>query len=154
MLVPQYPLETFLRGTLAYLGILTILRVVMKRQVGSIASSDILVTVLIADAIQNGMAGNYKSVPDGLLLVATIVMWDYVIDWLAYRSHWVQSMLVPQPLPLVLEGKMLRRNMRKELITEQELMTKLRQEGVQALDNVKAARMESNGEISVIKQEE
>lgn len=145
------PLEVMVRGTLTYLGLLILLRLVLKRQSGNIASSDILVTVLIADAIQNGMAGDYKSVPDGLLLVGTIVAWDYGIDWLSYRSKALRRLLVSPPLPLVIAGRMQRKHMRRELITQAELWEKLREEGIDNLDDVKRAYLESDGEISVIK---
>lgn len=152
MLMPERPIEMLIRGTLTYLGLLIILRVILKRQSGnsSIALSDLLVTVLIADAIQNGMAGEYHSVPDGLLLVTTIVAWDFIIDWLAYRNPRFEKLLNPPALPLIINGKMQRRNMRQELISEEELRTALREHEVLDLSKVKVAFLESDGEISVI----
>jgi hypothetical protein len=89
ILIPEHASEMILRGTLTYLGLLILLRVILNRQSGNLNSSDLLVTVLIADAISNGMSGDYKSVPDGLILVSTIIAWDYGIDWLSYRSKLV-----------------------------------------------------------------
>ena len=97
------------------------------------------------------MSGDYKSVPDGLILVSTIIAWDYAIDWLSYRSKIVSRLLRSPPLCLVKDGRMLRKNMKKEWITESELMEKIRQGGVQELCLVKAAYLEDDGEISVIK---
>ena len=57
-----------------------LLRFVLKREAGTLAITDLLVVVLIADAAQNAMADDYRSVPDGLLLVATIVFWSYALD--------------------------------------------------------------------------
>lgn len=152
ILVPQHALEIFIRGTLVYFGLLFILRVILKKQQSSnLASSDLLVTVLIADAIQNGMAGEYKSVPDGLLLVTTIVVWNYITDWLAFHFTWVHRLVVPPPTKLIENGKMLRRNMRRELVSEKELWIELRQNEVEDLSEVKSACLEPNGELSVIK---
>src|SRR6185503_16139467 len=86
MFVPDTSLlEIFLRGTIMYLSIYFLLRFVLKRQTGSLGIADVLVLVLISDAAQNGMAKNYTSLPDGLLLVSTIVFWSYALDWLGYR---------------------------------------------------------------------
>jgi uncharacterized membrane protein YcaP (DUF421 family) len=149
--VPQVPLlETFLRGTVVYLSLFFLLRFVLKRQTGTIAITDLLVLVLIADAAQNAMADDYKTIPDGLLLVSTIIFWAYALDWLGYHFPRAGRFIHPPPLLLVKDGQMLRRNMRQELITEQELMSKLREQGIEDLSKVKEAYMEGDGRISVI----
>ncbi|HEX2864287.1 MAG TPA: YetF domain-containing protein, partial [Deinococcales bacterium] len=124
------PLEIIARGSAMYLAIFFILRVVMKRQSGTVGVSDLLVIVMIADAAQNGMASDYKSVADGVLLVATIVAWSYVLDYLAYKSPFIERLLQSQPLPLVQDGRMSKQNMRRELITVGELQALLRERGV------------------------
>src|SRR3954447_9496651 len=106
MLVPDTSLlEIFIRGTLVYLTLFVILRVVLKRQRGGVGFTDILVIVLIADAAQNSMAGDYTSVPDGVLLVAVIVGWAYSLDWLAYRLPLVARFVHPPSVPLVRGGE-------------------------------------------------
>lgn len=152
ILIPKYPVEMFVRGTLAYLGILFILRVMLKRQSANLTLSDVLVTVLIADAIQNGMVGDYHSVPDGLLLVTTIVGWDYFIDWLTYRFTWLGKIMNPPPLLLIDKGRILRKHLHHEFISSEELWTALREEGIDDIHKVKAAYLESDGKISVIKK--
>ena len=154
ILVPDTPLlEIFVRGTVVYLGLFVMLRV-LRRQSSSVGIGDMLVLVLIADAAQNAMAADYHSVPDGLLLVATIIGWSYALDWLGYHVPSVQRFIYPPPLPLVRDGKLLRRNMRQELITEQELMSQLRQNGIESLDQVERAYMEGDGQISFVKREQ
>lgn len=148
------PLEIFVRGSLVYIALFALLRVVLKRQSGTLGVGDLLVIVLIADASQNAMAGDYTSVPDGVLLVATIVGWSYAIDWLGYHVPPLQRLLFPPPLLLVKDGHMLRRHMRQELITEGELMAQLRMQGVERIDEVKRAFMEGDGRISVVTYEE
>ncbi|MBX6316176.1 MAG: DUF421 domain-containing protein [Isosphaeraceae bacterium] len=143
-------LEIFIRGSLVYLSLLVLLRIVLKRQSGMVGIQDLLVAVLIADAAQNAMAGDYHSIPDGILLVATILFWCYTLDWLGYRFPLIQRLLRPPPLPLVENGHLLRRNMRLELITEEELMSMLRQQGIEDLNEVKSACMEGDGRLSVI----
>jgi uncharacterized membrane protein YcaP (DUF421 family) len=155
MLAFQTPvLEIFLRGTLTYLALFALLRLMLKRQQGGMMGvTDLLVIVLIADAAQNAMADDYTSVPDGILLVATILGWSYTLDWLGYQFPRFERLLHPPPLPLVKDGCLLRRNMRRELVTEEELMSQLREQGVERVAEVKMACMEGDGRLSIITAE-
>jgi uncharacterized membrane protein YcaP (DUF421 family) len=152
--IPSEPiLETILRGTLVYIGLFTLIRVVMKREAGTVGMADLLMIVLIADAAQNAMADSYESVTDGFILVSTIIFWNYAFDWLAYKFPRIRPFFHPTALPLVQDGKMLRQNMRHELITPDELMANIRQNGAESLEDVKVAFMEPDGRISVIQKE-
>lgn len=135
-----------------YLGMFILLRI-FRRQAGSVSIADLLLIVIIADAAQNGMAGEAKSVTEALVLIGTIIFWDYFIDWLGFRSDALSKVLEPQPLLLIKNGRMMRRNMEKEMITEDELMGQLRQQGVHDLSEVKQVCLESNGEFSVIRKD-
>jgi uncharacterized membrane protein YcaP (DUF421 family) len=153
--VPDTPfLEIIVRGSVMYLALTILLRIVLKRQTGTLGMTDLLLITLLADASQNAMAGEYRSLPDGIVLVATIIFWNYFLDWLTVKSEWFERLIEPPPLPLVKRGKLLRRNMRRELITEAELLGKLREQGVEDLSKVKLANIESDGQISLIQYEE
>ncbi len=142
--------ELILRGTLIYLGIFTILRFVLKREAGGVGVGDLLMMVLLADAAQNAMGSEYKSVPEGLILVSTIIFWNFALDWLGYRFRAIRWFVHPPALLLVEDGRMLPRNMRKEMITVDELMSRIREEGIENLAEVKSVQMESDGRMSVI----
>ncbi|HEX6608996.1 MAG TPA: YetF domain-containing protein [Chloroflexia bacterium] len=151
LFVPELPiLEILIRGTVIYLGIFILLRLVLKRETGTLGITDLLVVVFLADAAQNAMAGDYHSITEGLILVGTIVFWSYALSWLGYRFPRVQRFINPPPLLLVKEGRMIPRNLRQELLTSDELMSQLRQQGVRDLAEVKEAFMEGDGRISVI----
>lgn len=147
------PIELIIRGTAVYLSLFVLLRVVLRRQSSAIGVTDLLVVVLLADAAQNAMAGSYNSVPEGLVLVGTIVFWAFALDWLGFKVSRIQSFVHPPALLLVKDGKLLRKNMRRELITEEELMSQLRIQGLTGLDEVEEARMESDGSISIISRD-
>jgi uncharacterized membrane protein YcaP (DUF421 family) len=152
--VPAQPiLEMVLRGTLMYLFLFAVMRFLLKRQSGVIGIADLLVVVLIADAAQNALGAEYRSVTEGAVLVLTIVFWNYLIDWVGYRFPSLARFTRPAPLMLVDQGRMLRRNMASEMITREELMSQLRQQGLEALDEVKACYIEGDGRISVIRYE-
>jgi uncharacterized membrane protein YcaP (DUF421 family) len=153
--LPDTPLlEIILRGSLMYLALFTMLRVVLKRQAGTLGISDLLLITLLADAAQNAMAGEYTSLSDGIILVATIIFWNYLFDWLSYKYEWFGRLIEPPPLPLIRNGKMLRKNMRQEFITEDELMMQLRQQGLEDVSKVKDAFIESDGRISIIQRKQ
>jgi uncharacterized membrane protein YcaP (DUF421 family) len=155
MVTPEVALlEIVIRGTVIYLALFALLRFVLNRQAGTVGIADLLVVVLIADAAQNAMASDYTSLPDGILLVATIVFWSYALDWLGFHFPTIQRIVRPPALPLVRNGELLRRNMRQELITEGELMSQLRLQGADDLSQVKSAHMESDGRISFVMKDQ
>ena len=145
------PWELVIRGTAMYLFLFLLFRVVIRRRVGSIGMADILILVIVADASQNAMSGEYKSVTEGAILVGTIIAWNMLIDWLNFHVPAMRDWLEPPPLPLIENGKLLRRNLRQEYLTEDELKAKLRENGVDDIREVAKAHMESDGQISVIK---
>jgi uncharacterized membrane protein YcaP (DUF421 family) len=150
LLVPETPLvELFLRGTVMYLALLAAMRVLVRRHSGSLNLMDLLLVVLIADAAQNGMADQYRSITEAFVLCGTLIGWNYLLDFLAYRSSFVASILEPSPLPLVKDGRMLRRNLRQELMTVDELLSQLRQQEVGKIEEVKLAFLEPDGALSV-----
>jgi uncharacterized membrane protein YcaP (DUF421 family) len=145
------PIEIVIRGTAVFWFLFAIFRLVLRREIGAVGIADVLVIVLIADASQNAMAGEYRSITDGFILVATIVFWNALLDWAAYRSPRLARLFEPPPLLLVHHGQMHRGNLRRELLSPEDLMGKLREKGVDDLAQVKRAVMESNGEVSVIR---
>ena len=146
-------LELVVRGSLMYLLILAGFRI-FRRDAGSLSVSDLLVVVLIADAAQNGMAGEYKSLTEGVVIVATIFAWNYVLDWLAYRSRFVYWLLHPPSLLLIRDGQIQFRNLRSQLITKDDLLAQLREQGVESAARVKKCFLESDGRMSVIRADD
>lgn len=142
-------LEIFIRGSCTYLLLFTLLRLVLKRMSGTVNTTDLLMIVLIADAAQNGMAGEYKTISDGILLVATLIFWNYILDWISFHLPVLGQWIRPPALKLVENGAFLHDHMRRELISEEEMMSHLREQGVQSVEEVKQAFMEGDGRISV-----
>jgi uncharacterized membrane protein YcaP (DUF421 family) len=149
---PTLPLlEMVLRGSLVYLGLFALLRVMPNREIGTMGMADLLVIVLIADAAQNAMGSAYTSVTEGMVLVATILFWSFAIDWLDYRfPQW--HLAGASPVLLIRNGRILRKNLAAEKMTEEELIGQLRRQGVESASQVKKAYIESDGKISVIQR--
>jgi uncharacterized membrane protein YcaP (DUF421 family) len=146
------PLELVVRGSLIYWFLFIVFRTVLKRDVGAVGIADILLLVLVADAAQNAMAGEYKSVSDGLILISTILGWNLALDTLAYRVPALRRLVNPPPLRLVRDGRVVHKNLRKEFMTEADLAAKLREHGVSDVKQVRAAYMEGDGAVTVIKR--
>lgn len=146
------PWELLVRGTAMYWFLFLLFRVVIRRRVGAVGISDVLLLVIIADASQNAMSGDYQSITDGFILVATILAWNMLVDWLTYVSPRMEKILQPAPLLLIDRGKVLRKHLRTEFVSEDELRAKLREHGVTDYSQVDKAHMESDGELSVIKR--
>jgi uncharacterized membrane protein YcaP (DUF421 family) len=153
ILLPDTPvLEIVIRGSVTYLTLFTMLRILGKRQAGGVGVTDILVIVLIADAAQNAMAGQYTSVADGLILVGTIIGWAWALDWLGYRFPRFERLIYPRPLPLIRDGRTIPQNLRSQLLTQEELMSQLRAQGVDDVEDVKSAHLEGSGTLTVVKK--
>jgi uncharacterized membrane protein YcaP (DUF421 family) len=99
------------------------------------------------------MAGNTKSITEALLLIGTIASWDYLLDFLGFRSAFFSRILEPGSIVLIKNGRIIRRNLEKEMITEEELMSNLRQQGIENVSDVKQCSLESNGEFSIIRND-
>lgn len=149
--VTTSPIEIVIRGTAVYWFLFLIFRFVLRRDIGSVTIADVLVLILIADASQNAMAGEYRTLSEGALLISTIVAWNYALDWASFRWTWLGRLISPPPLLLVRHGRVLQRNLQQELITTDELLSKLRSQGVEDVSKVRKAYMEPDGSISVLK---
>ena len=111
--------------------------------------------VLIADGVQNGMSGEYKTVTGAIIVGGTIIGWNFrgKLTYLMYKFEPARRLLRPAPLLLVQEGALLRKNMRKEFVTADEVLSMLREQGIFDLSEVQSARLEADGQISVRKQD-
>ena len=147
------PLELMLRGTLMYWFLFIVFRFILRRDVGSLGISDFLFVVILGDAAQNSMIGSATSATDGMVLIATLVFWSYMLDFMSFRFPVVERFTAAPRLCLVRDGKVMRRNMRREFITDHELNAKIREQGVQDISAVKRMYLEADGEMSLIKQD-
>jgi uncharacterized membrane protein YcaP (DUF421 family) len=153
MFVPSLSLlEVFLRGTLTYWIIYLCMRL-FRRGTGQLSISDLLLITMISDAAQNAMAGTYNSITEGAVVILTLVFWDYAIDWMGYKKVIFGKFAKPDPVLLIRNGRLLHKNMEKELIDEEELVALLREKDVDDYTKVKTCYLEATGNISIILKE-
>jgi uncharacterized membrane protein YcaP (DUF421 family) len=145
--------EIVARTSIVYLTIIFLLRVVPKRRSGSISPNDMIALVLIGALAGDAVLGGSNSIADILLMIAVVVGWGYLFDALVYRFPLVHSLLREPQTALIRDGRILQRNLRRELVTEEELMAALREQGVKDPKVVRTACLEADGQISVIKND-
>ena len=152
LFVPTVPLiEAFLRGTIVYLGLFAMFRFLARRgAVASASLTDLLVLVLVSTAVQNSLAADFNSITDGIILAAIVVFWSYAVDWLSYHFNPMRRFAFPRPVTLIENGKLLQENMDREIIPGEQLYSMLRQQEIEDVSEVKEARIEPNGQISII----
>lgn len=150
VVAPEAPLlELIARGTLLYFGLLALVRLMPRRTGGELATMDLIFILLIAEAAAHSL-GDYTSVADGGVMIVTLMAWNWVVNALSYHVPAIERLVSAPSIEVVRRGKLLRRNMRREYLTEDELMSHLRMEGIEGLESVKSACIESDGRISVV----
>jgi len=142
--------EIVVRGTLVYISIVLLLRVILKRQAGRVALSDLLVVSIVGGVARNPLIGDAYSIVDGLLVISVVLFWSYAMDWLSFYVPLIHTLLHPQPVPLLRDGLLLKENLRSELITDSQMHCQLRKAGVIDPAQVSEAWMEADGQISVV----
>lgn len=149
--MPEMPVsETALRGFLLYFFILFVLRILPRRTTGELGAMDLVFILLLTEAASHSL-GDFTSVGDGIIMLLVFIGCNYGINQLSYHFPFVQKIFEHEPVQIIRNGKLLYRNMRKELLTKDELMTNLRENGIENLSDVKKAFVESEGNISFVK---
>ena len=150
LLIPtESLLELVIRGTCIYLVLFVAMRFMPRRTMGGVGPSDILIIVLISEAVSQGLSGKYESLTEGLVIAFTLMFWALVVDALDY--HFPKLHISDgKEIPLVRDGRMVHRNLARQKITEDEVMAQLRQHGLSSTRNVAAAYLEGDGRVSVL----
>ena len=112
---------------------------------------DLIFVILIAEAATHSLGG-YKSITEGFIMIATLMACNYLVNFLSFHIPFVEKLVSAPPLQIIRDGKLLRRNMRREYVTEDELMDHLRMEGIEYVEDIKSAYVEGDGKISFIRK--
>jgi uncharacterized membrane protein YcaP (DUF421 family) len=142
--------EIVARATVVYLAVITVLRLMPKRKIGHISPNDLVTLVVIGGMATDAILGGSTSVGDIILLILTVAAWSFVLDFVETRVPALGRLFRETETVLIDKGRLMRRNMRSEMVTEDELMAVLRKEGIDDPAAVLTACLEADGEISVI----
>lgn len=142
-------LEKIVRPILVYFFLLIALRLGGKRELGQLTGFDLVVLLMLSNAVQNAIIGNDNSVSGGLVGATALLVTNYLVVRLAYRHPAIERLVEGRPTLLLLDGQIKTENLAKELITEGEFRTVLRRQGFEDLAEVKAAILETSGSLTV-----
>lgn len=144
-------LEIALRGSLLYLAILFLLRIMPRRMAGEVAPMDLVLILLITESASHAL-GDFDSLGDGVLQIVVVGVLAWLVDVGSYHLPWLRRLVQAPPLKIIHNGKLLRRNLRREFITEEELYSQLRANDVQDISDVQTAHVEGEGHITIVRK--
>ena len=142
-----------LRACVVYFVLLLMIRASGKRTMWQFTPFDMLLVVLLGNAVQNALLGSDTSVAGGLLLAITLISLNWIVGFVSARSEKVEALIEGSPVLLARDGEVYRDVLRKELISRADFDKALREAGCEAIDEVKLAVLETNGHITIIKRD-
>jgi uncharacterized membrane protein YcaP (DUF421 family) len=141
--------EFILRGFIVYVFLLVILRVTGKRQTGQLAPFDLVLLLVLSNAVQNAMNGGDNSVLGGIISAATLVVLHYAVAFMTFKSKTLEAWIEGTPRTLIHNGVLNDDVVRRELLTRHELAAALRAAGCADMEHIHVATLENNGQITV-----
>ena len=146
--------DVVLRTAVVYLFLIAAMRISGKREVGQMSVLELVVILVISDAVQNSMIGENTTLWGGLVAVVTLLSLDFGIKWLADRSRPLKAIIEGEPRLLVRDGRLLQKALREEKIDAEDVRAAIRSHGLARVDEVRLAVLETDGSISVIPLEQ
>ena len=143
-------MDIVLRAAALYVFIIFLMRVIGRRELSSMTPFDLVLLVILGDAIQQGLTQDDYSVTGAILAVGTMATLQVCTSYLSFRSARARKVLEGEPIVLVDHGELVQKNLKRERMTEDEVAEEMRQQQIASLDKVDWAILESNGSISFI----
>jgi uncharacterized membrane protein YcaP (DUF421 family) len=145
--------EFVIRAVVVYLFLLVLLRLTGKRQVGQMAPFDLVLLLVLSNAVQNSMNGGDNSITGGMILAGTLVGINSAVGWVTYHNKTIEGIIEGRPVILVHDGRIDHLSLRKVQMTTHELEAALRAAGCAGPAGVRFAVLENTGKVSVILRE-
>ena len=142
--------EFVLRAVAVYVVLLALIRISGKRTMGQFTPFDMLLIVLLGNAVQNSLIGEDVSLLGGLLLAAILIGLNWCVAWLTSRSRRAERIIEGAPVVLARNGKLFERVLQRELVSDSDFQEALRMNNVEHVSEVQLALLETNGSISVV----
>ena len=146
--------EFVLRAVLVYGFLLLILRLTGKRQIGQMSPFDLVLLLVLSNAVQNSMNGGDNTVGGGFILAGTLVAFNAMVSFLTARNRSVEKWMVGEPEVLIYDGKVVKKTLESEAISMSELQGAMRSTGCDDISDVHLATLELNGSITIVRKED
>jgi uncharacterized membrane protein YcaP (DUF421 family) len=151
MLTDYYAIaDIIFRSSAVYIFMIVAFRVFGKRELSQLSIADLVLIVLISNAVQNAMVGENTSLLGGLIAASVLFTLNMILGYLMYRYKNIRKLVQSEPVTLVYNGNILAENLKSSLITEDELLAAIREHGIENYKDVRMAILEVDGNISVI----
>jgi len=147
-------MDLVLRATFLFLFIYALTRIMGRRELSSLEPFDLIVLIVLGDAIQQGLTQDDYSVTGAVLVISTLTLLQVFASFLGFRFPRLRPALAGEPVIVVEEGEPILRNLRRERLTVEEVAAEARKQEIESLSDVKWAVLETSGQLSFIKKSE
>ena len=144
-------MDLVLRAIFIFAFMLLLTRIIGKRELSSLQPFDLILLIVLGDALQQGLTQDDYSLTGAVLVVGTIAVLQVFVSWLSYRFPRTRPVLEGEPVIIVQDGKVIERNLERERLTVDEVIEAARKQQIAHLAEVRWAVLETSGEISFIK---
>jgi uncharacterized membrane protein YcaP (DUF421 family) len=145
-------MDIAIRAIVLYVFIVFLMRITGRRELSTLTPFDLVLLIVLGDAIQQGLTQDDYSVTGAIIAVSTLAVMQVVTSYVSYRFRPLRKILKGDPIILVENGKLLNQNLRRERLTADDVAEQMRAQQIAVFDEVKWAILESNGTISFIKK--
>jgi len=145
-------MDIAIRGLALYVFMTVVMRVIGRRELSSLAPSDLVLLIVLGDAVQQGLTQDDYSVTGAVVAVSTIAALQVLTSWISFRSSRGRRFLEGEPIVIVQDGTVIERNLRRERMTPDDVAVEMRQQEIGSFDEVQWAILENNGQMSFIKK--
>jgi uncharacterized membrane protein YcaP (DUF421 family) len=145
-------MDIVVRGIVVFIFLYVLMRIVGRRELSSLEPFDLILLVILGDAVQQGLTQDDYSMTGAILAVGTIAVLQVGTSWLNFHFPKIRSVLDGEPLVIVQDGKAIEKNLKRERVTLEDLAEEARKQNIAKIDDIKWAVMETSGEISFIKK--
>jgi len=145
-------MDIVLRGIVVFVFLFVLVRVMGRRELSSLEPFDLILLIILGDAVQQGLTQDDYSLTGAMLAVGTIAILQIATSWLNFRVPRLRPILDGEPIVVVQDGRPIERNLKRERLTNDDLAEAARKQGIAKLDDVAWAVMETSGSISFIKK--
>lgn len=141
--------ELIVRGIVVYMFLIIVLRLTGKRQIGQLSPFDLVLLLILSNAVQNSMNAGDNSLVGGLITATTLIAANYIVGLITFKSKKLEEIIEGRPQVLIHDGKLFEEVMNEAKLTRHELDSTLRQSGYFKIKEVKLAILENNGRVTV-----
>jgi len=145
-------MDVALRALFLYAFVILVMRVIGRRELSSLSAVDLVLLIVLGDAIQQGLTQDDYSVTGAVIAVTTIAVVQVGSSYLSFRSRRARKVLEGEPIVIIQDGELIEKNLRRERMTADEVAEEMRMQQVASFDEVQWAIVESNGQISFVKK--